>query len=106
MADLGDEVDVLLVLRLLTLTSLVFPVEVEEAAGQDEVAAGVRRPAAGAEDTFAPSAKDNGDEKSSVVNVLSLCAAFVALNKILTSSRDINHKAQHRHHVVALQNTH
>lgn len=45
LADLGDEVDVFLVLRLLTLASLVFSIEVEETAGEDKVAAGVRRPA-------------------------------------------------------------
>lgn len=45
LADLSDEVDVFLILRLLTLASLVFSIEVEETAGQDEVPAGVRRPA-------------------------------------------------------------
>lgn len=44
-AHLGVEVDVLLVLRLLAVAPLVFPVEVEEAARQDEVAARVGRPA-------------------------------------------------------------
>lgn len=44
-ADLSDEVDVFSILSLLTLASLVFPIEVKEAAGQDEVSAGVRRPA-------------------------------------------------------------
>lgn len=45
LADLSDEVDVFFILSLLTLASLVFPIEVKEAAGQDEVSAGVRRPA-------------------------------------------------------------
>lgn len=44
LADLSDEVDVFLVLRLLTLASLVFSTEVEETAGEDKVAAGIRRP--------------------------------------------------------------
>lgn len=45
LADLSDEVDVFFILSLLTLASLVFPIEVKEAAGQDKVSAGVRRPA-------------------------------------------------------------
>lgn len=52
MADLGDEVDVFPVLGFLTLAPLVFPVEVVEAAGQDEVSAGVRRPAGRQKDTI------------------------------------------------------
>lgn len=43
-ADLGDEVDILPILGLPALASLVFSVEVVEAAGQDEVSAGVGRP--------------------------------------------------------------
>lgn len=41
-AHLGDEVDVFPILGLLTLAPLVFPEEVVEAAGQDEVPAAVR----------------------------------------------------------------
>lgn len=41
-ADLGDEVDIFPILGLLTLAPLVFPIKVIEAAGQDEVSAGVR----------------------------------------------------------------
>ncbi len=44
-ADLSDEVNVFLILRLLTLASLVFSIEVKETAGQHEVPAGVRRSA-------------------------------------------------------------
>lgn len=44
-ADLGDEVDIFPILGLLTLAPLVFPIKVIEAAGQDEVSAGVRWPA-------------------------------------------------------------
>lgn len=48
-AHLRDEVDVFFVLRLLALASLVLCVEVKEAAGEDEVPAGVRGPAVRAE---------------------------------------------------------
>lgn len=44
-ADLGDEVDIFPILGLLTLAPLVFPIKVIEAAGQDEVSAGIRWPA-------------------------------------------------------------
>lgn len=43
-ADLGDEVDVFFILGLLTVASLVFSVEVKETAGEDKIAAAVRRP--------------------------------------------------------------
>lgn len=41
-ADLGDKVDVFPILGLLTLASLVFPIKVVKAAGQDKESAGVR----------------------------------------------------------------
>lgn len=44
-ADLGDKVDVFPILGLLTLASLVFPIKVVKAAGQDKELAGVRWPA-------------------------------------------------------------
>lgn len=42
LADLCNEVDVLFILRLLTLAPLILPVEVEETAGEDEETTGVR----------------------------------------------------------------
>lgn len=102
MADLGDEVDVFLVLRLLTLTPLVFPIEVEETAGQDEVPAGVRGPAVKAKDKLLPGAKENDDNKISSGK----CSEFVCyFNKILIVQQTTI-QAQHRHQVVALENTH
>lgn len=73
LADLCDEVDVFLVLWLLTLASLVFPVEIKKTAGQDEVPAAVRRPAARTKTKFKKMLAIN----SSAVNVLSLGATFV-----------------------------
>lgn len=51
-ADLGDEVDIFPILGLPALAPLVFSVEVVEAAGQDEVSAGVGRPARRENDTI------------------------------------------------------
>lgn len=102
MADLGDEVDVFLILRLLALASLVFPVEVEETAGQDEVPTGVSRPAAGAKDKNTSSAKQN-DNKSSGLNVL-------CLFKILVKSTErLNITTRWEHweiHIMQHRNTH
>ena len=46
LAELCDEVDVFFILGLLTLATLVLSEEVEEAAGEHEVPAGVRGPVA------------------------------------------------------------
>lgn len=73
LAHLADEVDVFLVLRLLTLAPLVFSIEVIEAAGQDEVAAAVRGPAVRAEDELLPRAKLKDRYRSGGIKCLSLC---------------------------------
>lgn len=116
-ADLGDEVDVLLVLRLLTLASLVFSVEVEEAARQDEVPAGVRRPAGRARGKLLPGAKERDDYKSAVCLLLMWDCESVQtgnnnpLLEIIIWSHirgkwSSQTEAQQRHQVVALENTH
>lgn len=66
MTDLSDEVDVFLILRLLTLPPLVFSIEVKETTGEDEVPAGVRRPAVRVKDKFLPSVP----KKRMIINIL------------------------------------
>lgn len=73
LAHLADEVDVFLVLRLLTLAPLVFSIEVKEAAGQDKVAAAVRGPAARAGDKLLPRVKLDDQYRPGGLKCLSLC---------------------------------
>lgn len=87
MADLGDEINVLFILGLLTLASLVLSIEVKETAGEDEEAAGVRRPGK-METKMSFGAKENCLE----VNMLK-----VKRLRLLT-------QAQQRHQVAVLKN--
>lgn len=65
MTDFGDEVDVLLVLGFVALTSLVLSIEVKEAAGEDKVATGIRRPA-----IFKPTKRNF---KSRIIKFVKIC---------------------------------